>query len=213
MFEHLLQLQPGEAARADVQCWRARSSAIITGIASVLIDDSRLSVRLAGAERQPLRVVLDSQLRLSPQAKLLQEPSTTLVLTRADSLSTAGQRLQLLQRAGAEVKAVATGANGRLCPRAVMRELAKRQCNDVLLEAGATLNAAFLQAGLVDEWLMYQAPTLLGALARPLVSLPMEHMSQQRRWALQDCRQIGDDMRMILTPVADVAGDPAEKGE
>lgn len=203
----------GEAARADVQCWRARSSAIITGIASVMIDDSRLSVRLAGAERQPLRVVLDSQLRLSPQAKLLQEPGTTLVLTRADSLSTAGQRLQLLQRAGAEVKAVATGANGRLCPRAVMRELAKRQCNDVLLEAGATLNAAFLQAGLVDEWLMYQAPTLLGASARPLVSLPMEHMSQQRRWALQDCRQIGDDMRMILTPVADVAGDPAEKGE
>jgi diaminohydroxyphosphoribosylaminopyrimidine deaminase/5-amino-6-(5-phosphoribosylamino)uracil reductase len=196
----------GDAARADVQCWRARSSAIITGIASVLADDSRLSVRLPDTECQPLRVVLDSQLRLSPQAKMLKEPGATLVLTRADSLSTGGQRLQLLQRAGAEVKAVATNSQGRLCPRAVMRELAQRQCNDVLLEAGATLNAAFLQAGLVDEWLLYQAPTLLGASARPLVDWPLTQMAQQQRWQLQDCRQIGDDMRMTLIPIATATG-------
>jgi len=196
----------GAAARADVQLWRARSSAIMTGIGSVIADDSRLTVRLPDTERQPLRVVLDSQLRLSPNASLLREPGATLVLTRADRLSTAGQRVQLLQRAGAEVCTVATGANGRLCPRAVMRELAKRHCNEVLLEAGATLNASFLQAGLVDEWLFYQAPTLLGASARPLADWPLEQMSQQQRWTLQDCRQIGDDMRMILTPVASAAG-------
>lgn len=203
----------GDAARADVQRWRARSSAIITGIASVLADDSRLSVRLPDTERQPLRVVLDSQLRLSPQAKMLKEPGATLVLTRADSLSTGGQRLQLLQRAGAEVKAVATNSQGRLCPRAVMRELAQRQCNDVLLEAGATLNAAFLQAGLVDEWLLYQAPTLLGASARPLVDWPLTQMAQQQRWQLQDCRQIGDDMRMTLIPIATATGHLVKLGE
>lgn len=194
----------GAEARADVQRWRARSCAIITGIGSVLADDSRLTVRLAaeGAQpmRQPLRVVLDSRLRLSPQAAMLKEPGRTLVLTRADSLSTGSQRVQLLQRAGAEVQAVATDARGLPCPRAVLRELARRQCNEVLLEAGATLNAAFLQAGVVDEWLLYQAMTLLGASARPLVDWPLTQMAEQRRWQLHDCRQIGDDMRMILTP-------------
>jgi len=207
----------GAAARADVQCWRARSSAIITGIGSVLADDSRLSVRLPQTERQPLRVVLDSNLRLSPQAQMLKEPGETLVLTRADSLSAGGQRVQLLQRAGAEVQAVATGAHGRLCPRAVMRELARRQCNEVLLEAGATLNAAFLQAGVVDEWLLYQAPTVLGSSARPLIDWPLAQMAQQQRWQLQDCRQIGDDMRLTLVPVAIATGGPqaglAQKGE
>ena len=215
----------GAAARADVQCWRARSSAIITGIGSVLADDSRLSVRLPAdahqredqAARQPLRVVLDSNLRLPAQAQMLKEPGETLVLTRADSLSAGGQRVQLLQRAGAEVKAVATGAHGRLCPRAVMRELARRQCNEVLLEAGAMLNAAFLQAGVVDEWLLYQAPTMLGSSARPLIDWPLAQMAQQQRWQLQDCRQIGDDMRMTLIPVVAEAGasqaSSSQKGE
>lgn len=193
----------GAEARADVHAWRARSCAIITGIGSVLADDSRLTVRLAAAgdaPRQPLRVVLDSRLRLSPQAALLREPGRTLVLTRADSLSTGGQRVQMLQRAGAEVQAVATDARGRPCPRAVLRELARRQCNEVMLEAGATLNAAFQRAGVVDEWLLYQAMTVLGASARPLLDLPLARMAEQQRWRLQDCRQIGDDMRLILTP-------------
>jgi len=135
------------------------------------------------------------------------------VLTRADSLSTGGKHLQLLQRAGAEVKAVATNNHGRLCPRAVMRELAQRQCNEVLLEAGATLNAAFLQAGVVDEWLLYQALTLLGASARPLVDWSLTQMAQQQRWQLQDCRQIGDDMRMTLIPIATATAHLVKLGE
>ena len=72
----------------------------------------------------------------------------------------------------------------------------------LLPEAGATLNAAFLQAGVVDEWLLYQAPTVLGSSARPLIDWPLAQMSQQQRWQLQDCRQIGDDMRLTLRPQA-----------
>lgn len=190
----------GPDARADVQRWRARSCAVVTGIGTVLADDPALTVRLDGVERQPLRVVLDSRLRLSPSARLLQEGGAVLVLTGAAAAETAAA--DRLRAAGAEVLPVAADAAGRPHWPAVLAVLADRHCNEVLLEAGATVVGSALAAGVVDELLLYQAMTLLGSDARPLAELPWSRMAEQQRFRLADLRQIGDDVRLRLLPQA-----------
>ena len=196
------------AARQDVQRLRARSSAIVTGIGTVLMDDPAMNVRLNASQlrnvepvRQPLRVVLDSGLRMSPRARMLGLPGDTLVLTVSED----AERQQTLRDAGAEVVALAAG-NERAAPLTVLQELARREVNEVLLECGPTLAGAFVTAGLVDELVLYLAPHLMGDDARGLFRLPgLENM--QQRVALQwiDQRSVGNDLRLVarFSPLGD----------
>lgn len=189
----------GQEARRDVQRWRARSSAIVTGIGTVLADDPSLNVRLEADElngvtpvRQPLRVVLDSGLRMPAKARMLALAGETLVLTGAVDPA-AGQALR---RAGAQVLKIPSAATG-LHLDAVLRELADRECNEVLVETGPTLSGAFVAAGLVDELLIYMAPHLMGADARGLLQLPgLERMAQRVELEIQDIRAVGRDWRI-----------------
>jgi diaminohydroxyphosphoribosylaminopyrimidine deaminase/5-amino-6-(5-phosphoribosylamino)uracil reductase len=182
----------GAAARRDVQHWRARSCAVLTGISTVLADDPQLNVREINNGRQPLRVVLDSELRISPKAKILQGEQTLIYTASSDAA-----KQQAIKVCGADVVAVA-GADGKVDLSAVLRDLGQRGINEVLVEAGRTLNGALLKAGLVDELVLYLAPQLLGDAARGLADLG-ELTQLQQRVALQwnDVRQVGNDLRVV----------------
>ncbi|MGA7594140.1 MAG: bifunctional diaminohydroxyphosphoribosylaminopyrimidine deaminase/5-amino-6-(5-phosphoribosylamino)uracil reductase RibD [Gallionella sp.] len=183
----------GAAARLDVQHWRARSCAVLTGIGTVLADDARLNVRDIETERQPLRVVLDSRLRMPPAARMLQD-GNTLIYTASNDPG----RIAALETAGASVHVLAD-ENGQVDLLAMLRDLAQRGSNEVLLEAGRTLNGALLRAGLVDELLLYAAPQLLGDSARGMAQLGELTALDQRidlKW--QDVRQVGNDLRITV---------------
>jgi len=184
----------GAEARQDVHRLRARSSAIITGIGTVLADDPSLTARLDDDVQQPLRVVLDSQLQMPLSAKMLSLPGRSVVLT----ISNDEQKAEALRKAGAEV-AVLTSDNGRVDLSAVLQCLAQREINEVLVEAGATLCGSFLQAGLVDELVVYMAPLLMGNEARGLLNLPgVEKMDQATKLEIADVRAVGNDWRMQI---------------
>ncbi|MCK2042873.1 bifunctional diaminohydroxyphosphoribosylaminopyrimidine deaminase/5-amino-6-(5-phosphoribosylamino)uracil reductase RibD [Chromohalobacter sp. TMW 2.2308] len=199
----------GGSARTEVQRLRARSSAVMTGVDSVIFDNSRLTVRSAQleldegdaiAERQPLRVVVDSRLRLPVAAACLRESGRTLVAT----VSSDEARRATLEEAGAEVLVLPEAAEGRVDLRALLAYLAEReQCNEVLLETGATLAGAMLDIGAIDEMHLFVAPTLLGGEARPLFALPgLERMAQQRPLHIDDIRAVGRDWRIVARPLA-----------
>ena len=184
----------GTEARQDVHRLRARSAAIVTGIGTVLADDPSLTARLDEDVQQPLRVVLDSQLRMSPAAKMLSLPGGTLVLT----VNSDEQKNAALRDAGAEVEVLA-GNQGRVDLHAVMDCLARHDINEILVEAGATLCGSFLQAGLVDELVVYMAPLLMGSDARGLLNLPgVEKMAQATKLEIADVRAVGKDWRMQI---------------
>lgn len=187
----------GEAARADVQRWRARSSAILSGSGTVLADNPQLTVRLPEGEAftPPWRVLLDRQLRTPAGSHVLDGAAPTLVLHAAAG-SCADDRFAQVERA-----AVATQGEA-LDLHAVMAVLAERDCNEVHVEAGPTLCGALFAAGLADELLLYIAPLLLGDSARPLLQLPtLSDMAD--RWQLQvlDQRMLGPDIRLRLRSV------------
>ncbi|MBF8221394.1 bifunctional diaminohydroxyphosphoribosylaminopyrimidine deaminase/5-amino-6-(5-phosphoribosylamino)uracil reductase RibD [Halomonas sp. 328] len=199
----------GPQARAAVQRLRARSSAVMTGVESIIFDNSRLTVRAdqlgledaeAIAERQPLRVVVDSRLRLPEAAACLREPGRTLVATCSEDV----ERRERLEAAGAEVLVLPVGEGGRVDLDALLHHLASvEESNEVLLETGATLAGAMFDAGLVDELQLFMAPTLLGGEARPLFQLPgLERMAQQRPLEILDIRAIGQDWRITARPKA-----------
>ncbi|WP_416137686.1 bifunctional diaminohydroxyphosphoribosylaminopyrimidine deaminase/5-amino-6-(5-phosphoribosylamino)uracil reductase RibD [Halomonas sp. HK25] len=198
----------GPHARREVQRLRARSSAVLTGVESVIFDNSRLTVRpeqaeLEGVEliagRQPLRVVVDTHLRLPEAAACLTEPGRTLVATVEEHEP---ERRERLEAAGAEVVALPADGNGRVDLHALLRYLADvEQANEVLLETGATLAGAMLDAGLVDEMQLFVAPTLLGGDARPLFQLAgIETMAHQRGLEILDIRAVGRDWRITARP-------------
>lgn len=201
----------GEAARADVQRWRARSSVILTTAATVLADDPRLDVRLAGATRQPLRVLLDRQLRTPANARIFAPPGQVLIVTGADAAAAAATR-GAETRQGAERVAVAevpvagvpgSTANRQLDLTAVLGELAVREANEVLVEAGGVLSGALLEQGLVDEWLLYIAPRVLGNTAQPLAVLqPLQQLTDARSFQIIESTLLGDDLRLRLRPRA-----------
>ncbi|HSO06534.1 MAG TPA: bifunctional diaminohydroxyphosphoribosylaminopyrimidine deaminase/5-amino-6-(5-phosphoribosylamino)uracil reductase RibD, partial [Pelomicrobium sp.] len=153
----------GEAARADVQRWRARACAILTGSGTVLADNPRMNVRDFEIDRQPLRVVVDSRLRTPPDAAIL----PALVACHA---APADARAAL-ESAGAEVVEL-PGGDGRVDLAALLTLLAQRGVNELHVEAGAALNGALLAAGLVDEWIAYLAPIAVGDDARGLFAHP-----------------------------------------
>ena len=183
----------GTAARQDVHAWRARSCAMLTGIGTVLADNPRLTVRDIDTPRQPWRIVLDSQLRTPPQANILDTPGTlivcaTYIADRAAALKSRGAEILLLPNDKQQIDL------SRL-----LTLLAQRSINEVMVEAGATLNGAFLTQQLVDEWIAYIAPTILGNHARSLFTLPeLTSLAQAQHGTITDIRQIGTDCRLIL---------------
>src|SRR3989338_4496086 len=183
----------GDAARQDVQRWRARSCAVLTGINTVLADDAQLNVRSVDVERQPLRVVLDSQLRIPLEARVLYDGGNTLIYTALRN----ERKTAVLQDLGATVTVMPDG-EGRVDLPAMLRDLAQRGCNEVLVESGSTLNGALLRAGLADELLLYLAPQLLGDAARGMAQLgELTSLDQRVGLKWQDMRHVGEDLRIL----------------
>jgi diaminohydroxyphosphoribosylaminopyrimidine deaminase/5-amino-6-(5-phosphoribosylamino)uracil reductase len=181
-------------SRSDVQRLRAESSAILTGINTVLADDPSLNVRLDIEVKQPLRVILDTQLKMPVTAKLLNLPGETWILTG----STDPQKIAQLESAKVKIFQLAT-KHERLDLKTVMAFLGQQQINSVMVEAGATLNGALLNENLVDEWWLYMAPCILGDQGRGLFHLPeMEKMADKKRLQMTSVRQIGNDLRLIF---------------
>ena len=193
------------AARADVQRLRAQSCAIVTGIDTVLADDPKLNVRAAdlaaSMREQPLRVVLDSRLRLPPTAGMLKLPGRTLVITGRIATEIAAFKAE-----GAEV--IPVGLDGaHLDLGAVMAELARREINEVLIEAGPRLTGALLMAGLVDELICYLAPKLLGGDARAMLEMKgLRSLDQALALEIEDMRMVGPDLRLTIKPTPGPAG-------
>ena len=198
----------GPAARQDAQRFRARSSVVLTGSGTVLADDPALNVRIDGATRQPLRVVLDSELRVPPQARMFDREGPALVFTASTD---AAARAELTRR-GVLVQTVARAAHGGLALAEVLRLLAEREANEIWVEAGARLAGALLAARLVDELIVYLAPSLLGPGARALVELPdITRLEQRLRLQFTECQPVGPDLRLTAVPLAEgpVATPPA----
>jgi diaminohydroxyphosphoribosylaminopyrimidine deaminase/5-amino-6-(5-phosphoribosylamino)uracil reductase len=191
----------GEEARADVQHWRARSSAVLTTADTVLADDPRLDVRIA-SPRQPLRVLLDRRRRVKKSARIFAPPGEVLVFTGAAH----GKKPRAGAADAARVESVRT-LRARLDLKRVFARLAELEINEVLVEAGPRLSGALLAAGLVDEWLLYVAPRLLGPHARPLANLArMTKLAAAPGFDLLDSKHIGADLRLRLRPRAGKEG-------
>ncbi len=196
----------GPAAREDVQRLRAMSCAIVTGVGTVLADDCALTVRadelglsgqaaILATSRAPLRVVMDSSLRTPATAKIL-DGSTPTLLCHDEAIEVPPD-------------IVATGVNRLPLPRGekgldlarLLDDLTARQCNEILVESGPRLAGALLQAGLLDELIVYMAPALLGDRARPLLELPLDNMADKVQLQVEDVRKVGQDWRFTVIPV------------
>jgi diaminohydroxyphosphoribosylaminopyrimidine deaminase/5-amino-6-(5-phosphoribosylamino)uracil reductase len=197
----------GEAARADVQTLRARSSAVLTGAGTVRVDDPRLDVRLEyGAwVRQPLRVVLDPDLRCAPAARVYDgDDAVVFAAGGADGARAAPEPAPApeLLDGRIPVARVPRVAGGLHLP-SVIERLTALEINELLVECGPRLAAGFLEADLVDELMLYVAPFFLGADAAPLAALQGPMQKAVRRFEFRDQRLIGEDLRLILTPRRD----------
>ncbi len=190
-------LQNGESqwitstpARDDGHAWRARACAVLTGIGTVQQDDPQLNVRAVETPRQPRRLVVDSHLEISPQAKILQGSAGWIFSaveggTRADALRADGHELICLP-----------DDSGKVNLHALMNELGRREINELHVEAGFKLNGSLLRAGLVDELLLYLAPCLLGP-SQGLARLPvLEHLSDRLAFHFHEVEQVGPDVRL-----------------
>lgn len=202
----------GSAARRDVQALRAQSCAVITGADSVIIDNPSMTVRPdeagldipEGLRRQPLRVIVDGAHRVSNEATIFDKPGDILIAARTPPAS------PINRDSGIGALSYWAGERDEHTDiDALLRHLATQGSNEVLIESGAKLAAAFVSAGLVDELIVYCAPTLLGSDARPLLSLPLSEMKQQIRWQWQDVRMVGDDLRLTLRPDTSTAAKKA----
>lgn len=189
----------GEAARNDVQHWRARSSAVMTGVGTVLADDPRLDVRLPPEKPedepwQPLRVVLDTRLRTPTDSRLFTTGGEVLILTEDAT------RGATLAEMGVAVEAI-PASHGRLDLAAVIDRMGELEVNELLVEAGPTLSGEMLRQGLVDELLLYVAPKLLGPQGLPLVDLPeLGDLQEALGFTVAGVQKLEDDLRLRLRP-------------
>ena len=208
----------GSPAREDVQHWRAQSSAILTGIGTVLADDPRLDVRLpdppaGGPRHQPLRVILDARLQTPPGARMLGIPGGVLIMAAAATDDGGNDAAHVARRAGllergatiedvpAEPRAATGPGAARLSLPDVLDRLGRREINDLWVEAGPRLAGALLRQGLVDELILYVAPKLLGPQARPLVEMSeLRNLHEAPGFVVIDTRQIGEDIRLRVRP-------------
>ncbi|MFM8467883.1 MAG: bifunctional diaminohydroxyphosphoribosylaminopyrimidine deaminase/5-amino-6-(5-phosphoribosylamino)uracil reductase RibD [Oxalobacteraceae bacterium] len=180
------------AARADGHAWRARACALLTGIGTVEQDDPQLTVRGIDTPRQPQRVVLDSALQIRPDAKVLNGGGSWIVTTARDA-----SREAALMDAGAEIIQL-PDQQGKVDLQSLMRELARREINELHVEAGFKLNGSLLSAGVVDELLVYLAPCLLGP-AQGMARLPaLQQLDQRLSFRLHEMQRVGDDVRLLL---------------
>ena len=197
------------AARADSHAWRRRAGAVLTGSGTVRDDDPRLDVRLVASARQPLRVVLDTRLATPPAARLLAPPGDVLLLhaavadpARTDALRAVGAHVAV----EAIETAVAPDGSPRLALPAVLDCLGRRGVNELHVEAGSRLNGAWVQAGLVDEVLLYLAPTLLGR-GRGLCDFgPLARIADGLALEIAALDRVGPDIRVRARPVGRLAG-------
>lgn len=189
----------GPTARADGHAWRRRAGAVLTGIGTVNDDDPRLDVRLVETSRQPLRAIVDSRLEIAPSARVLQPPGRALVYTTVDDAARHAA-------VPADVVVVPADAAGKTALAAVIDDLARRQVNEVHVEAGHRLNGSLLKAGLVDELLVYLAPKLLGE-GRGMAALgPLERLADALPLHFVDATPVGEDLRLRLRTRSPHAG-------
>jgi len=185
-----------DAARQDVHRLRARSSAIVTGAGTVLADDPAMTARLDGIERQPLRVIIDTNLSTPADANILKQEGQTHILTCSDDEDS----IELLSNAGANVIKLPM-AHNQVDLFAMMDYLNGLEVNEVLLETGATLSGAMLEAQLIDELIIYMAPIVMGNEARGLFRLPhLQSMGDRIELSLLESRAVGNDLRLTFLP-------------
>ena len=200
-----------EAARLDVQHWRARSCVILTGIGTVLSDNPSMAVRAIATTpsplmgegwgegvhlRQPLKVIVDSDLRIPIDAKILRGGNVLIAFAQANL-----QKEAELLKLGVKLLCIPNN-DAKVCLKTLLSHLASQQINEVLVEGGEGLNGALLAQGLIDELLIYYAPKLMGGAAKGLFALPeLTHMSQAIDLQMIDLRQIGSDIRLRAKPL------------
>jgi len=192
-------------ARADGHAWRRRAGALLTGIGTVQEDDPRLDVRLVPTACQPLRVVVDAALQLSPAARIVAPPGQVLVYTAADPAASSAARAALAAAGACVVDcapSVAAQTQGRLKIDldALLLDLGRREVNELHVEAGHKLNGSFLREGLVDELLLYLAPKLLGPGAGLAHLGPLESLAQALPFEFTEVTLVGPDLRLRARP-------------
>lgn len=180
-----------QQARDDGHWWRARACAVLTGIGTVLEDNPQMTVRAVATPRQPQRIVIDSRLQISPDARILEGGGTWIVAARPDA-----EKQARLRERGAEVLLM-PNAHGKVDLPELMMELGRRRLNELHVEAGFKLNGSLLREGCVDELLLYLAPTLLGD-AQGMFDLPaLQELGGQPRLAFHEVKQLGPDLRIL----------------
>jgi diaminohydroxyphosphoribosylaminopyrimidine deaminase/5-amino-6-(5-phosphoribosylamino)uracil reductase len=187
----------GEAARADGHAWRKRAGALLTGVGTVLDDNPRLDVRLVETARQPLRVVVDSRLETPATSRILMPPGQVLLYCAQPD----EQRRTALETAGADI-AVIPNDNGKVDLPAMLADLARRGINELHVEAGHKLNGSFVREGLVDEFLIYIAPKLIG-IGRELAAFgPLQSLDESIELQFRSIEPVGQDLRILARPLA-----------
>jgi len=182
----------GEAARADGHRWRARACAVLTGFGTVRDDDPQLNVRGVDTPRQPLKIVVDSKFETSASARLLKEGKTLVVGAVNEE-----RKIAALKAAGAEV-IIIPNDRGKVELFKLMEELARRELNEIHVEAGTKLNGSLFQAGVVDELLVYLAPSVIGDSGRGMFNLPeFTRLSQATALKIREIERVGADLRIL----------------
>ena len=182
----------GETARQDGHRWRARACALLTGFGTVRDDDPQFNVRGVDTPRQPLKIVVDSKFETSPSARLLQEGKTLIVGAVNEE-----NKIAALRATGAEA-IIIPNDHGKVELFRLMEELGRRELNELHVEAGTKLNGSLLQAGVVDELLVYLAPSVIGDSGRGMFHLPeITELSRASALKIREVERVGADLRIL----------------